>query len=617
MIALYGVFVFLAVLFLGRTAYLQIIKGPQYKKEAELQQMRDSIVSPKRGTIYDRNSKVLAQSASAEIVCVVPVEIKKAGNGKEVAEKLSEILGVEKETIEKKIAKNSYYEIVKKKVDKSDADKIRALKLPGIRLDEDTKRYYPNGNLASHVIGFTGDDNQGLAGIEMVLDSELKGIEGRIKTAKSGNGEDMPYEYEQYMDPVAGNDVVLTIDEVIQHFVEKHLENARVDNMIADGAAAIVMDPKTGEILAMSTKPDFDLNAPMELNSEDAKKSLEGLSGDEYLKKLSEELNKMWRNKAVVDTYEPGSTFKTVVASMALEENAVGLNDSFFCKGDTSMFGYNISCHKNEGHGAETFVQGVHNSCNPVFMAVGERIGQQNFLKYFKAFGFMEKTGFDLPGEAVGAFHPEDNFTALDLAISSFGQSFNVTPLQMITAVSAIANGGNLMKPHIVKEIKNSEGYAVKTYEPQIIRQVISTETSDTMRNILEGVVSEGGGKNAYVKGFRVAGKTGTSEKLPRGSGEYIASFIGFAPADDPKIACLVLLDNPRGINYYGGVIAAPVVANIISDTLRYMGVEPQYKPGEDDNEGIMMPDVRGLTIAEAKSKLLSLGLKYQLIGEG
>lgn len=617
MILLYGFFVFITILFLGRTAYVQIIKGPQYKKEAEQQQTRDSMVSPKRGTIFDRNNKVLAQSASASIVCVVPVEIREAGNAEEIAAKLSEILGVDYDTVIKKINKNSYYEIVKKKVEKAEADKIRELGLKGVRLDEDTKRYYPNGNLAAHVIGFTGDDNQGLAGIELVLDKELKGVSGRIKTAKSANGVDMPYEYEQYMDPVAGSDVVLTIDEVIQHFVEKHLENARIDNLVADGAAAIVMNPKTGEILAMTTKPDFDLNNPMALNNEDIKNSLKSLSGDGYLKTLSDELNKMWRNKAVVDTYEPGSTFKIAVAAMALDENVVGLNDTFFCKGHKTVSGVNIRCHKNGGHGSQTFIQGVQNSCNPVFIEVGERVGAKNFIKYYKAFGFAEKTGFELPGEAVGGFHTEEALKPLELATCSFGQSFNVTALQMITAVSSIANGGNLMKPYVIKQINNEDGSVAKVYEPEVIRQVISKSTSDTLSSILEGVVSEGGGKNAYVKGYRVAGKTGTSEKLPRGSGEYIASFVGFAPADDPQIACIVLLDNPRGINYYGGVIAAPVVANIINDSLRYLGVEPQYKPGEEENDGVAMPDIRGLTVEEAKAKLLSSELKYQIEGDG
>lgn len=617
MITFYGIFLVLMLILLGRTAYWQIIRGAELKEEAEQQQMRDSMVSPKRGSIYDRNQKILAQSASAEMVCIVPVDIKRAGNAEEVAGKLSEILGVDYDFVYQKTQKDSYYEIIKKKVEKETADKIRELKLDGIRLDEDTKRYYPGGTLASHIIGFTGSDNQGLGGVEIVYDDALKGISGRIKTAKNANGTDMPYEYEQYLDPIAGSDVILTIDEVIQHFVEKHLETAWINNQAVDGAAAIVMNPKTGEILAMAVKPDYDLNNPMAITNPETLEMLSGYSGEEYDKKFSEELNKIWRNKAVSDTYEPGSTFKAFTASSALEENTSRLEDQFFCGGSKVVSDWEIHCHKTGGHGAQDFVHAVYNSCNPAFIEIGLSLGIENFSRYFAAFGFTEKTGFELPGESIGSYHKKEDMKQIDLATSSFGQSFTVTPLQMITAFSSIANGGYLMKPYIVKQVIDGNGNIIKNVEPQVVRQVISDKTSKTMREILEGVVSQGGGKNAYVPGYRIAGKTGTSEKLPRGSHQYIASFIGFAPANDPQIVCLVLLDNPQGNEYYGGMIAAPVVGNIVEDTLRYLGIDPQYTETEMQSRDILMPEVRGKSLAEAQQIITNTGLKYQIIGGG
>ncbi len=611
---LYRICMALMLLLLLRTGYLQIVRGPALKEEAIAQQTRDSLVSSARGTIYDRNQKVLAQSASTNMVCVIPVTIQAEENAEEVSKALSEILEMDYDTIYQKTQKNSYYEIVKRRVEADKVEKIRALDLAGIRLDDDTKRYYPNGNLASHVIGFTGNDNQGLWGLEMVYDNVLAGVAGRIITAKSANGSDMPYEYEQYMDPVAGSDLVLTIDETIQHFAEKHLETALAETQAQGGAAAIVMDPKTGEILAMTTKPDYDLNQPMTLTNEALLASLEGLEGEEYDKGYTKALEKLWRNKAVVDTYEPGSTFKTIVASMALEENVVGLHDSFVCTGSKTVSGVPIGCSNRNGHGVQSFVEGVQNSCNPVFMEVGERVGAKTFREYYKRFGFGKTTGFELPGEAEGIFFTEEKLRTLELATSSFGQGFNVTPLQMITAVSAIANGGYLMKPYIVKEIRDANGNATKTTEPTVVRQVISSETSKTMCEILEGVVSKGGGKNAYVKGYRVAGKTGTSEKQPRGNGKYIASFVGFAPADDPKIACIVLLDEPVG-EYYGSIVAAPVVGKILDDSLRYMGVERQYNADEAADVNVSMPNIAGKTIGDAKAALLEAGLRYHIIG--
>ena len=615
MVILYALLLAGVAVLLFRTAYWQFIRGRELKQAAVQQQTRDSLVSSERGTIYDRNMKVLAQSASTNMVCVVPVTIKEKDNAEEVARALSEILDISYDSVYAKTQKNSYYEIVKRRVEAKEVEKIRALNLAGIRLDADTKRYYPNGSLASHVIGFTGNDNQGLWGLESVYDSVLKGTAGRIITAKSANGSDMPYEYEQYMDPVQGSDLVLTIDESIQHFVEKHLETAVMETNVQKGAAAIVMNPKTGEILAMATKPDYDLNQPMTLTDETVLASLEAYEGEEYDAQYAAELNRLWRNKAVVDTYEPGSTFKAIVASAALEENVVSLSEGFDCTGSKTVSGVSINCHKTVGHGHQSFEEGVWNSCNPVFMEIGARLGTETFRKYYKSFGFGETTGFDLPGEAEGIFFSTDMFRSLELATSSFGQGFNVTPLQMITAMSAIANGGYLMKPYIVKQVNDETGNAVSVTEPTVVRQVISQETSRRMCKILEGVVSEGGGKNAYVRGYSVAGKTGTSEKQPRGNGKYVASFLGFAPADDPQIAVIVILDEPVG-DYYGSMIAAPVVGKIVEDTLRYLGVERQYTEAEEQEVEVNMPDITGKTIPEAAKILVDAGLKYHVVGD-
>ncbi len=612
MFYIYICFIVLAIGLLLRTGYWQIVRGSWLKDEAEQQQMRDSVVTPKRGNIYDRNMNVLAQSASAYKVCVEPKLIAEEDNAEEVAGKLSEILGIEYDKVFEKTQKNSYYEIVAKKVEQPEADKIRELNLPGIRLDEDTKRYYPNGSLASHVIGFTGDDNQGLLGVELLMDSDLSGVEGRVKTAKSADGSDMPYEYEQYIDPIDGKDVVLSIDEVIQHFVEKHIENARLNNQAINGAVAIVMEPNTGEILAMTKKPDFDLNSPFTLVTDE-------LAPEETEEEtdLSTLLNRMWKNKAVVDTYEPGSTFKAIVAAIALEENIVSLNDTFVCNGSTKVADRSIRCHNVQGHGVQTFPQAVQNSCNCAFIEIGQRIGKDIFLKYFRAFGFGQSTNFDLPGEATGIYYNESNMTTIDLATNSFGQNFTATPLQMITAFSAIANGGELVTPHIVKQVLNADGSVAEEKQANLVRRVISEKTSETLRGIMEQVVSIGGGKNAYLKGFHVAGKTGTSEKLPRGNGEYIASFIGYAPADDPQVVVLVMLDTPTAGEYYGGTIAAPVAGKILEDTLKYLGVEPKYSPEDQVSIEKEMINVQSMNISDAQAALTNAGFTYNVVGNG
>lgn len=604
------------VILISRLGYWQFVKGEQLRSEAAQQQTMDSIVTSKRGIIYDRNGKILAQSVSVQTVTASPAEVRKSKKAKETAEKLAKILDMDADELEEKITKKTSYEIIKRKVDNEQAEKIRKADLDGIHLVEDSKRTYPYGSLASHVIGFVGTDNQGLAGTEMVYDKYLKGMPGRMISTKSAAGTEMPYKYEKYINPENGANLVLTIDEVIQHFAEEELKQAVADYDVQNGAACIIMNAKTGEILAMATQPDFDLNKPFEL-SEDMQEELKELTGKKKDKKYNELLNKLWRNKAVVDGYEPGSTFKPFTAAMALEENLVSQSEHFNCTGGLHVSDWYIKCWKTGGHGALTFAEGFENSCNPVFMTLGSRVGTTKFFQYFKKFGFTEETGFDLPGEASGSFHNMSQFNDVELATSSFGQSFTVTPLQLITAYTAITNGGRMVRPHIAKELVDDDGNVLKTFDTEVIRQAISKETADTIRDILEGVVTHGTSKNAYIKGFRLAGKTGTSEKLPRNSGKYIASFVGFAPANDPEIIGLIMLDEPMGGNYMGGQIAAPTFKKIFDQVLRYMDVEPQYTEEDMNSNNKTVPNVVGLKRDEVVKVFGESGLRYNIIGNG
>lgn len=626
---MFYVLIFFTVLMVSLVLYLlkiNIVDGEKLRTGAIEQQTRDYQVSSARGTIYDRNGKTLAVSSSAETISVNPKEIATAGYGiDELANKLAEILDLEAEDLKTKLTKNAQDVEIKNKVETEIADEVRALNLTGVYFKEDTKRYYPYGTFASHVIGFTGRDNQGLGGIEMVYDEELSGVPGRVVTLKNAHGTDMPFQEERHIDSENGLNVVLTIDETIQHFAEKHLENVYNETEAAEGVAAIVMDVNTAEVLAMATMPNFDLNNPNELiddltldRLEDiAKDEDEGEGSEKYKTALTNAKNKMWRNKAVVDSYEPGSCFKIMTMSMALEEGVVSPEDNFFCPGHKVVEDRTIHCAEKSGHGAQTFKDGVKNSCNPVFIEVGQRVGIEKFKKYYKAFGFNDKTGFDLPGEANGVFYSDEQFKTVELATASFGQGPKITPLQLISAVSAIANGGTLMKPHLVKELTNDEGTVVKKIEPTVVRRIVSEETSQTVRELLENAVNTGSGQNAYIKGYRVAGKTGTSEKIPRGQGKYVASFVGFAPANDPKVACLVVVDEPSLGSYYGGAVAAPVVGKILEDTLKYLGVEPQYTTEEQTTIDVSVPDVTGLELAAAKKKIADMGLKYTIIGGG
>ena len=603
---------------LVRLAWIQFVRGEEYSQMAAEQQTRDSVISAKRGSIYDRNLKILAQSASAERVTLNPQEIAKSKNEEEVVSTLVKILGVDEQNLRKQISRtNRQSVVVAKQVEKSVADQIRSEKLSGVYFEEDSKRYYPYGSLAAQVIGFTGSDNQGLEGLENVLDEQLRGVDGRIVAAKDVANNEMPFKYENYIEPQDGKGVVLTIDETIQRYTEKHLQQAYEENLLGNGGAAIVMDPNTGEVLAMAVVPTYDLNSPRVITDQLLLEQLDALEleGEAYTEAYNKAVWKMWRNKAVVDSYEPGSTFKTIVASAALEEGVASPQDVFSCSGVRQVANRSIHCWQHAGHGEETFAQGLMNSCNPFVMELASRMGATTFQKYYKAFGLTEKTGFTIPGESAGTFHQK--LGVVDLATSSFGQTFTITPLQLISAVSAVVNGGNLMKPRIIKAYTDAEGNVIETFDPELVRSVISKETSVLMRGMMERVVAEGTGKGGYVAGFRIGGKTGTSEKLPRGSGEYIASFVGVAPADNPQLVCLLLLDEPHAGATGGGAIAAPAVGRIFEDVLPYLGYAPQPTEENKDKISVTVPNINGLTVQEALVKLDNMGLKINPKGNG
>lgn len=598
-----------------RIAYIQFIWGPTLAREALEQQTRDREISAKRGTIYDRNGKQLAVSADVETVGLTPADVRKSGKASEYAQKLTKILELDEKDVMDKINAKVSYVVLKKKVEKETADKIRALKMQGISIDEDTKRYYPYNNIASHIIGFSGDDNQGLLGIEMIYDSKLKGRNGRIVTAKNAAGSEMPYKYDRYYSAQDGCDVTLTIDVTIQHFLEKHLEQAIIDYDVKEGTAGIIMDVKTGEILAMATKPDFNLNEPFKIYSTETENAIKNAKDNKEKNEIrSTYLNQLWRNKAVVDSYEPGSTFKIITSAMALEEGVVTVNDHFNCIGYHTVADRRIHCWKTAGHGSQTFVEALMNSCNPAFMITGAKIGKDKFYKYYKGFGFTQTTGIELNGETSGAFYPLNNFNEVELATASFGQGPTVTPLQMLAAIGAVANDGKLLKPHLLKCITDSQGNVIEEKETDVVRQVVSEQTSQIMRGTLERVVSDGTGGQAYLEGFRIGGKTGTSEKIPRGSNKYVASFAGIAPSDDPQVVLILMLDEPQGV-HTGGATAAPLAGKILDDVLRYMGLEPQTTEVKDGET--VVPDVVTMSVADAQEELNRLGLRCITEGDG
>lgn len=631
---------------IGRLYQLQLVDGEMYQAKALKQQLRPTAISAQRGTIYDRNMKTLAASATVWTVTLSPAELKDADQLSKIADFLAPLLGVEREKIIERGQKTaSYYEIIKQKVDDTTADAILRFcdenKINCVNLVEDSRRYYPYGSLASTVLGFTTSENKGAYGIESNYEKILAGTPGMVVSAKNAKSGNMPYSYDREYDPVDGNSIVLTIDEVIQHSLERHLETAVIEHNVNNRAVGIAMDVNTGAILGMATKPDFDPNEPNILCDPKAiaeiaafDEQIAAASGEEAERLKSERLDALgkaqfaqWRNKAISDPYEPGSVFKIITASMALDTEVCRPTGEYYtCPGFHIVAGRRKACWKAAGHGTIDFTQAVKFSCNPAFMMIGAKVGPRNFYDYFERFGLREPTRIDLPGEADGIFYDYDTLakeTGEELASSSFGQTFKVTPIQICTAVAAAVNGGRLMQPYVVSQVLDPEGNIVSTTEPVVKRQVISEQTSETMRGILEKVVGDpdGSGKNAYVPGYRVGGKTGTSEKLDAKEGgevtRRIASFMGIAPSNDPQVLVLVILDEPQMQNIYGSVIAAPVVGAIMSDILPYLKVEPQYTEAELSNIEVKVPYVTGGVVHDALSALTARGLSYKLVGDG
>ncbi len=602
--------------------YLNIAHGSEYAKAASEQQTKDITVSAKRGTVYDRNGKQLAVSVSADTVILDPAAIRKNETAEIISTELSKILGMDYEDVYAVTQKNSSYEILKKRISRDESAAIKEMKEKrGIVLEEDTKRSYVYGSLASNILGFTGYDNQGLNGLEVSFDDVLSGKDGKKSVAVSAGQSELPYAYEQYIDPIDGENIVLTIDETIQHIAESRLSEAVEKYGVKQDGCIIVMAPKTGEILAMAATPGYDPNKPFEIYNDAERERINALTGDEKTEETLKAQNKQWRNKAISDTYEPGSVFKMITAAASLEEGVVTENDTFNCPGFMTVGGWPIKCWRYYNpHGVQNLEAGLANSCNCVFMSIGLRLGGDTFRKYVKAFGFEEKTGIDLPGESEPIVR--ENYTDVDVATAAFGQNINVTPIQMITAASAVVNGGELLKPRIVKEYRDTDGKVTKTTERTVVRRVISEHTSELMRTYLEGVVKNGTGGGARISGQRVGGKTGTSEKQPR-DGRKIASFCGFAPANDPEVIVLIMLDEPTpgvgegNINAGGGQIAAPTAGLVLDDILRYLGIEAQYSESEIMTNGSYIPDLTGMTVEKATEAAVKNGFKITVIGSG
>ena len=648
---LMGVVMFVLLFF--RLFDLQITRHEELQSKAVNQQTRRTVVTASRGTIYDTAGNILAISSSAETIILSPLEIDNAVNDTEdpvswtkesLAAGLAEILGKDASAIRKRMDNvKSQYEVIQLRADEDTAAKVRSYvdenKIAGVHLVADTKRYYPYGSLAAQVIGFVGDDNTGLYGLEAYYEEELEGQSGLVISAKDQAENDMLYTYEQYFAAKNGSDLTLTLDTTIQYYLEKGLEAMTDKFSAANGASGIVMNAKTGGIMAMASYPNYDLNDFLTVSDQTLQERIG--RGENTLAEMQ---LLQWRNKALSDTYEPGSTFKIITLSMALEEGSVSESDSFFCGGNVSVLGRTspIRCWKSGGHGSQTLTQAVQHSCNVAFVNIGQRVGAETFYKYCEGFGFLNlnsdpdanltaKTGIDLAGESGSIWWSQNTFCSpknlSQLAAASFGQTFTITPLQLITAVSACVNGGRLMKPYVVRRMLNSDGSLAYEREPTLVRQVISEETSAKVRSILERVVGDdkdGTGRNAAVPGYRIGGKTGTSEKVSleaqTGEKEYIVSFIGFAPAEDPQIAVLVFLDTPSnksGIYISGGQMAAPVVGNMMADILPYIGVEAQYSEEERAKMDVAAPQLVGLSKAELTAELQNAGLRYRSIGEG
>ncbi|MBO5373574.1 MAG: peptidoglycan glycosyltransferase [Lachnospiraceae bacterium] len=558
--------VFLAILFVmlflvGRLVYLMVFCSEYYGTKAEDLHERERDIKAARGKIIDATGTVLAANKT---VCTISVIHNQIEDPEAVIAALVKELGISEEKVRARVEKVSSIERIKANVDKETGERIRAYGLSGIKVDEDYKRYYPFDSLASKVLGFTGGDNQGIIGLEVKYDEYLQGKNGKILTLTDARGVEIENAGETRLDPIDGNNLHISLDYNIQMYAQQAASKALKQKQ-ADSVSVIVMNPKNGEMMAMVNVPEFNLNEPFTLNYEVPETVTE-----EEKQNL---LNQMWRNQCINDTYEPGSTFKIITTAAALEEGVVSLEDSFFCPGYITVEDRRIRCHKRTGHGAEDFVHGIMNSCNPVFIDVGLRIGAENFYEYFSSFGLLKKTGIDLPGEAATIMHAKENIGLVELATMSFGQSFQITPVQLVSTVSAFINGGNRVTPHFGVAVKDNEGNTVETFSYETGNAIVGTETSEKIRYLLEKVVSEGGGSKAKIAGYSIGGKTATSQTLPRSANKYISSFLGFAPADDPKVLVLVVINNPQGI-YYGGTIAAPVAKEIFEDILPYLGVE-------------------------------------------
>lgn len=614
-----------------RLTYLTTVQSSELQESAVDLQLADTTVSAKRGTIYDANGNVLAESASVWQVVMSPVNFKNDKQRQAAAKGLSEIFDLEYNDVLDDTKQQSHYVVVKRRIESDEREKVLELidtlkkdySCSGvIQLLDDYKRYYPKNSLASSVIGFTGSDDQGLEGIEYEYDSYLSGTPGRIITAQNARGTDMPFRYEQNVESEDGNNVYLTIDETIQSICEKYMQKGVEDNNVLNKGVCIAMDVNTGAILAMVTTDGYDLNNPYELSAKD-KKKIKSTPKKKQAEAESAALSNMWRNKAVADTYMPGSVFKMCVASAALEENLVNEKTSFTCTGSILVEGETIHCSNIAGHGTQNFVEVISNSCNPAFIQIGQMLGAGKFRQYYQGFGFSDKTGIDLPGEAEDSFWKEGKMGGVDLAVASFGQNFSITPIQMITACAAVSNGGYVVQPHVVSKITDSKGNVIKTVDKKIKRQVISDDTSKKMNEYLEYNTERQGAAAGYISGYKVAGKTGTTEK--RGvtkvessfSEDYISSFCGYAPADDPQIAMLVFFDTPDGDAYYGSQVSSPVFINIMSEVLPYLDVKTSYTDEELGYVDASAGDYTGVSVDEAKTAVEADGFTATVKGNG
>lgn len=597
-----------ALLMLGlivRSGYLMVCQSEYYTEMASQLHQRERYIKAARGNIYDASGTLVAANRT---VCTISVIHNQIRDEEEVVRTLSRMLEMEESEVRKKVEKYSAREIIKTNVDKEIGDQIRLCQLEGVKVDEDYKRYYPYGSLASKVLGFTGSDNQGIIGLEVKYEEYLKGTDGLILTLTDARGVEIDQAAEERIEPVAGNDLHISLDVNIQKYAEQAAYKI-MEEKGANSVSVIIMNPQNGEIYAMVNVPEFDLNDPFTLLEEPE----EPVTAEEK----QDLLNQMWRNGCINDTYEPGSTFKIITMTAGLESGVVSPSDSFYCPGYKMVEDRRIRCHKVAGHGAEDFVLGAMNSCNPVFIEVGLRLGVDRTYEYLERLGLLEKTGVDLPGEAGTIMHKKENVGEVELATVSFGQSFQITPLRLLTSVCSIINGGTQVMPHFGVSVHNADGEQVYTLEYPVKEGIISEETSGRVREILEKVVAEGTGKRAYLPGFRIGGKTATSEKLPRRSGKYISSFLGFAPADHPQVAALITIDEPEGI-YYGGTVAAPVIASIFDNILPYLGVEPAYTEAELETYEIgeaQVPDFMGMTMKEAKEVLNGAEFDVRYIG--